>query len=356
MSTSFVGTPALATAASSNSMSVAGTWGAGQNRTAGHLLVAVISSFGPTSVTLGAAPAGWTLARSEPSGATTITATYTLIATGADAAPTFTATTVGGAGSSTLTCVLFECSDTSGQTPSILSSGVAQDTVSSSLSPAASALAGNVAISFAATGGNGSNAATSWTTPTNWTLVTAQTASLPCQVGVYQDATPPAGALSVTLSWTRTTTQTSAQLLVIGVVTFSGSATATLTLGTAATGLQGFKGAVTATLTLGTSATGGAINSGAATATLTLVPAAIGQVVNPGYIATFVFFYTGTTTQFEIDEVIPTSVLYSFLQSGFIVTSLTPTSTGMPDGTDIYIFTLQRYALPPQQPALIDPP
>src|SRR5579859_3514550 len=123
MTASFVGTPALAAAASSNSMSVTGVWGAGQNRTAPHLLVAVISAFGPTSVTLGTPPAGWALYQTEPSGATLTTVTYTKIATGGDSAPVFTATTVGGAGSSALTCTLFECADSGGLTPVIQASG-----------------------------------------------------------------------------------------------------------------------------------------------------------------------------------------------------------------------------------------
>ena len=376
MTASFVGTPVLAAAASSNSMSVTSTWGAGQNRTAPHLLVAVISAFGPTSVTLGTAPAGWTLYATEPSGATTVTATYTKVATGADAAPVFTATTVGGAGSSALTCTLFECSSSDGFAPVIQASGVQMDTVSSSLSPSASGLgSGDVAIAFAALGSNGRNATATWNTPASWTLVVDQVSSLPSQVGIFQDTSPAAGTLSVTLSWTRATTQTSAQLLAIASPQiFSGSPTATLTLIGSVVGNAIRQGAPATTLTLGSSvtehavrkststtslmlgasATGKATRQGNPTAVVMLGASVVGVVLNPSFIPTFVFFYTGTPLQFEIDEVTPTSVLFSFLSVGFIVTIITPIGQTS-DGNSNYLFTLQRYALPPTQPSLFDP-
>ena len=383
MTASFVGTPALAAAASSNSMSVTGVWGAGQNRTAPHLLVAVISAFGPTSVTLGTPPAGWALYQTEPSGATLTTVTYTKIATGGDSAPVFTATTVGGAGSSALTCTLFECADSGGLTPVIQASGVQMDTSSQTLSPSAPGLgSGDVAIAFAALADSGSNATATWTTPAGgWTSVATQTSSLPSQIGIFQFTTPASGSLSVTLSWTRASqAQCTAQLLAIASPQqFTGAATATIALSTSATGAKAIKQAAAASAIMLSAAAGSlkatrkssasstvaltavavspiASRQSSASATITLSSSGVGVVINSGYIQTFVFFYTGTTLQFEIDEVNPNSVLFSFLSVGFIVTLMTPTKPAFSDGTGIeYVFCLQRYALPPVQPFLTDP-
>lgn len=144
-----------------------------------------------------------------------------------------------------------------------------------------------------------------------------------------------------------------------GTVQVSSSATATVNIGSLAVGDPNFAGMVTAPIGLVATSSGVAVmNPTPVTAGLTLTTSVVGFTINPGYVPTYVFFYTGTTAQFSIDEVNINSVLYSFLQAGFIVTSLTPilTSTDVPRFQETYVFTLQRYALPPYQPILMDPP
>jgi hypothetical protein len=94
MAITSVGTPANTFAASGTS--VTGTWGTGQVRTAGDLLVAVASAalasgstFSPAALTV---TSGWTLAEPAEGNSTTASnvcvAVYTKIATGSDTAPT----------------------------------------------------------------------------------------------------------------------------------------------------------------------------------------------------------------------------------------------------------------------------
>ena len=79
--------------------SVTATWGTGQNRTAGHLLVAMVSAGGSTaSAAALSTPAGWTQQVVTSNVATTANAwvaVYTKVAAGGDSAPAFTATLTG---------------------------------------------------------------------------------------------------------------------------------------------------------------------------------------------------------------------------------------------------------------------
>lgn len=69
--------------------SVTGTWGAGQSRTANDLLTAQVTAWGSNAIT---APSGWTGIGSEVVSGSARTRVFYRIATGSDAAPTFTST------------------------------------------------------------------------------------------------------------------------------------------------------------------------------------------------------------------------------------------------------------------------
>ena len=103
--TSF-GTPTLVRATSG---SVTGSWGTGQNRTAGHQLVAAVTAGGTTaSAAALSTPSGWTqkaVISNTPTTANAWVAFYTKTAAGSDSAPAFTATLTG---TVAMTCTLFE--------------------------------------------------------------------------------------------------------------------------------------------------------------------------------------------------------------------------------------------------------
>ena len=107
--------------------SVTGTWGAGQNRAAGDVLVAAVSCAATTSVTATATTSGWLQTAGfgieEPNSGTAHarTAIWSKVATGLDGAPTFTSTETGTAGG--MDCMLFELTGVNTATP-ILTSGV----------------------------------------------------------------------------------------------------------------------------------------------------------------------------------------------------------------------------------------
>jgi hypothetical protein len=105
--------------------SVTGTWGIGQARAAGHVLVAVVSAASGTSTFITvdiATTSGWTQQILEPD-YTTIhcaVALYTKTAAGADTAPVFTVT---GTTPVAMDCVLFELLGANATTP-VVTSGV----------------------------------------------------------------------------------------------------------------------------------------------------------------------------------------------------------------------------------------
>ena len=103
--TSF-GTPTLVRATSG---SVTGTWGTGQNRPAGHVLVALVTAGGTTASAAALnTPAGWAQVAVISNVATTANtwaAVYTKTAAGSDSAPAFTATLTG---TVAMTCTLLE--------------------------------------------------------------------------------------------------------------------------------------------------------------------------------------------------------------------------------------------------------
>jgi hypothetical protein len=131
MSVTSFGTPVMTRATSG---SVTGTWGTGQARTAGNLLVAVVTAGGTTATTPAVSgPGGWNFLVSsgnDPAGTSdnAVAAIFTRTAAGADAAPAFTATL---SGTAAMTVTLLELAagndahpaDTTGQYSSGTSAG-----------------------------------------------------------------------------------------------------------------------------------------------------------------------------------------------------------------------------------------
>lgn len=119
MAVTEVGTPAaVAIQSASNAGSVAGTWGTGQSRTAGHLLVAEVTAWGSTTAGAIAGPgAPWSQAVAKVSSTSrSQVAIFIATAAGADAAPTFTATMTGTASAARMSCYLRELT---GQNPAV---------------------------------------------------------------------------------------------------------------------------------------------------------------------------------------------------------------------------------------------
>lgn len=142
MSVTSLGTPTLARASAG---SVTGTWGTGQSRVSGNLLVAVVSAVAQTSVTAPGAPAGWVKPVSATAGGRCSLGVFTRVATGADTAPSFSSTL---SGTGAMTCTLWELS---GQDPAagLQTSATATGTTTNALgvtSAAAVAQAGSYAV------------------------------------------------------------------------------------------------------------------------------------------------------------------------------------------------------------------
>ena len=99
MAVTQVGTPtATAYTTTSGANTATNTWSGTQPRTAGHILVMVINAAAITSVTLPAAPAGWSTAWNIGNYTTTphaLSACFYTVAAGSDAAPSVTVTTSG---------------------------------------------------------------------------------------------------------------------------------------------------------------------------------------------------------------------------------------------------------------------
>src|ERR1035441_9430863 len=127
--------------------SVTGTWGTGQNRAAGNVLVAVVSAAASTSITVDiATTSGWTQQILEPDFTTihVAVACFTKTATGADAAPVFTVT---GTTTVAMDCMLYELAGANTTTP-IDVSGVYHSNSASSgtLATMTATTTGNVAV------------------------------------------------------------------------------------------------------------------------------------------------------------------------------------------------------------------
>lgn len=119
MAVTQVGTPGtVVTQSGSNTGTVTGAFSGTQPRTAGDLLVAVVTAYGTTSAgAISNTGATWTQKAAVTASSVAETTIWTLIAAGADAAPTFTATMVGTAASELMTCFLIELTGTDLVTP-----------------------------------------------------------------------------------------------------------------------------------------------------------------------------------------------------------------------------------------------
>ena len=109
-----VGTPSAVTVTGgSNSGSVTGTWSGTQPRTAGDVLIAVVTAYGTTSAgTVHCANSAWAVAQGGnaviTAGSVAETSMWVCYAEGGDAAPAFTTTSTGTAASAQMTCSLIE--------------------------------------------------------------------------------------------------------------------------------------------------------------------------------------------------------------------------------------------------------
>ena len=169
-----VGTPAaVAIQSGNNTGSVTGSWGTGQNRTAGNFLVAVVTAYGTTSAGAIAEQSGtWTqqfqVVSAGGSGRDRV-AVFTLVAAGSDTAPAFTATMTGTAGSARMSAYLYELTGQDTVTP-VPSQLVATATASSS--PLSVTTAGTVpAGAYAISGYNvalTAAATLTWTQGSGW--------------------------------------------------------------------------------------------------------------------------------------------------------------------------------------------
>jgi hypothetical protein len=119
MAVTEVGTPgAVQIASGTNSLSQAGAFSGTQPRTAGDFLVAEVTAAGTTTSGTISTPSGWTQAAVVTSGTgRQQVAIYTRVATGADAAPTFTATATGTAAQARMSVFLREFTGQDATTP-----------------------------------------------------------------------------------------------------------------------------------------------------------------------------------------------------------------------------------------------
>lgn len=175
MAVTAVGTPAapVQITTANTTVTVTGSWSASQPRTAGDLLVMVVTAAAATSVTVPATPSGWTLAVASQDSATphTATAVFWKIATGADAAPSSQVTVAGS--SSTVSCVLMELAGVLASAPAATTGTYASGSSSQTLTGITVTSAGNVpgagayAVAAFATERSASQAIT-WTPGTGW--------------------------------------------------------------------------------------------------------------------------------------------------------------------------------------------
>jgi len=216
--TSF-GTPAMTRATSG---SVTATWGTGQNRTAGHLLVAMVSAGGSTaSAAALSTPSGWTQLLVESNTATTANAwvaAYYKVAAGSDSAPAFTATL---SGTAAMTVTLLELAAANDLNPAdttgVYASGGSSGTLSAMTATSAYVVggAGEYAVTCycqeAAAATNTWNGGGSWTNAAN----DGSTSSV-LHTAVDYQANPSAGsAATETGYWTTNTTAYGAALIVV---------------------------------------------------------------------------------------------------------------------------------------------
>lgn len=235
------GTPAMVRATTG---SVTGSWGTGQTRTAGDLLVAAVTAGGSTaSAAALSTPSGWTLAGVVSNTATTANtwvAFYTKTAAGTDTAPTFTATL---SGTVAMTCTLFEFAGAGNSSPVATTGTYASGGSAGTLSAMAVTTTGIVtsAGEYALTCfcQEAAAATNTWNPGSGWAnSVSDGATSSVLHTAVDTQANPASGvALSETGHWTTDTTAFGAAMtLVIAPQTvatelFTNEGTTTITTG-----------------------------------------------------------------------------------------------------------------------------
>jgi concanavalin A-like lectin/glucanase superfamily protein len=193
--------------------SASATWGTGQNRVVGNLLVAIVTAYGSTSAAATAqytGTSGWTKVQ-EFVATACVSAVWTKTATGGDAIPRFSSSISGTSARTRLSIMLLELTDSinpGSATPVVDTyntsgtgtSGTLTVTTSANL---ASSIGYAVAVECATSGATGSN---TWGASGSWTNSFTDAASAYSHWVNAVYASPPSGA---TLSYAPTHTITS---------------------------------------------------------------------------------------------------------------------------------------------------
>lgn len=204
MTISAVGTAATPTNNTSTSVT-AGAWGTGQARTAGNLLVALVTASGDggsgaTSQNTGTT--GWTKVAEALQGDST-DAIWTKTATGADAAPAFSCPSL--SGNTAMAVALFELTDSGGTTPALDTKGTATGSGTSPLTTTtAQSVAGTGEYAVGVLSQGQSNEATlaGWGGSTGWTNQFIDATALRWHWNISTQAGPTSGAaLSYAPTW-----------------------------------------------------------------------------------------------------------------------------------------------------------
>jgi Pectate lyase superfamily protein len=212
-----VGTPVMTRATSG---SVTGTWGTGQNRTAGNMLYALVSAGGSTaSAAAISTPSGWTQVTTIGNTATTANAwvaVYQKIAAGSDSAPSFTATL---SGTAAMTCTLLEDAGCLNAAPvqayGVYQSGGSSGTLSSmtattGLNPPGGAYAVTIYCQEASAATNTWNAGSGWTN-----LANDGTTNSVLHTAVDYQVPSTSGNVSETAHWTADTSAFGAAIVLV---------------------------------------------------------------------------------------------------------------------------------------------
>jgi len=238
--TSF-GTPAMTRATSG---SVTGTWGTGQNRTAGHLLVAMVSAGGSTaSAAAISTPSGWTQLLVESNTATTANAWvagYYKVAAGSDSAPAFTATL---SGTAAMTVTLLELAAANDLNPAdttgVYASGGSSGTLSSMTVTSAANVSASGEYAVTCYCQEAAAATNTWNGGGSWTNAASDgSTSSVLHTAVDVRVSPSAGsAAAETGHWTTNTTAFGAAVIVVfgaqseSLEVFTNDATTSITSG-----------------------------------------------------------------------------------------------------------------------------
>lgn len=227
MAVSQVGTPPSAVFSSTSATSPTLVWGTGQTRTAGDLLVLVVTASATTSVTTPSAPSGWTsvFAEGNTTTAHAFVGCYYKVATGGDAVPSIPVTF---SGTGRVGASLFELAGVNTSSPidrtGVYASGSSSATIAS-ISVATSAAiqnAGEFAIAAYARN-QATAAAATFTPPTGFTNLTWDSTTSTADHGAvaYSSSAPASGS---TLTAAETVTSAATSYAAAGIVSFAPAA------------------------------------------------------------------------------------------------------------------------------------